>query len=54
MKLASLDSGRDGRLIVVTRNLDRATEAAQIAPTLQSALERWEPPKDPPSGAAGP
>lgn len=41
MKLASLESGRDGRLIVVSRDLARATEAASVAPTLQSALDRW-------------
>ena len=42
MKLASLKSGRDGRLVVVSRDLRRAVVAAPIAPTLQSALERWE------------
>nr|WP_221282102.1 fumarylacetoacetate hydrolase family protein [Chiayiivirga flava] len=34
--------GRDGRLIVVSRDLSRAVEAAGIAPTLQRALEEWE------------
>ena len=41
MKLASLKNGRDGRLIVVSRDLGRAVAADRIAPTLQSALERW-------------
>ncbi len=42
MKLASLKSGgRDGTLIVVSRDLARAAIAADIAPTLQSALENW-------------
>jgi fumarylacetoacetate (FAA) hydrolase len=42
MKLASLKSGRDGRLVVVSRDLTRATDATHIAPTLQAALDRWE------------
>ena len=41
MKLASLKAGRDGRLIVVSRDLSRATEASHIAPTLQAALDDW-------------
>ncbi|HET7268967.1 MAG TPA: fumarylacetoacetate hydrolase family protein [Oleiagrimonas sp.] len=42
MKLASLKTGgRDGTLIVVGRDLTRAVEAANIAPTLQAALEDW-------------
>ncbi|QQX89553.1 fumarylacetoacetate hydrolase family protein (plasmid) [Cupriavidus necator] len=42
MKLASLKSGgRDGTLIVVSRDLTRAIEATGIAPTLQAALEDW-------------
>jgi fumarylacetoacetate (FAA) hydrolase len=41
MKLASLESGRDGRLVVVSKDLTRATEAASIAPTLQAALDDW-------------
>ena len=41
MKLASLKSGRDGRLIVVSHDLTRAVEASSIAPTLQSALDCW-------------
>jgi fumarylacetoacetate (FAA) hydrolase len=42
VKLASLKSGRDGRLLVVNRELSRAAHASAIAPTLQSALDRWE------------
>ncbi|WP_036292244.1 fumarylacetoacetate hydrolase family protein [Methylosinus sp. PW1] len=41
MKLASLKAGRDGRLIVVSRDLTRATEATAVAPTLQAALDDW-------------
>ena len=43
MKLATLKNGtRDGRLVVVSRDLTRATDAARIAPTLQAALDKWE------------
>ena len=42
MKLASLKSGRDGKLVVVSRDLTRATAAYNIAGTLQEALENWE------------
>ncbi|GMU08631.1 fumarylacetoacetate hydrolase family protein [Corallococcus caeni] len=42
MKLASLDVGRDGRLVVVTKDLSRYAEASAIAPTLQAALDDWE------------
>ncbi len=41
MKLASLKAGRDGRLVVVSRDLQRATDASSIAPTLQAALDDW-------------
>ena len=42
MKLASLDDGsRDGRLLVVARDLGRAVDASGIAATLQLALEHW-------------
>jgi fumarylacetoacetate (FAA) hydrolase len=42
MKLATLrDGSRDGRLILVSRDLTRAAPASAIAPTLQSALENW-------------
>lgn len=42
MKLASLKHGRDGRLIVVSRDLKRAVPAEWIAPTLQAALDNWD------------
>ncbi len=44
MKLATLkqDGRRDGRLVVVSRDLARAVDAGAIAPTLQVALEQWE------------
>jgi fumarylacetoacetate (FAA) hydrolase len=41
MKLASLKAGRDGRLVVVSRDLTRCTPAEAVAPTLQTALESW-------------
>jgi len=42
MKLASLKSGRDGLLVVVSRDLTRYADATHIAPTLQSALDHWK------------
>src|SRR5205814_3052737 len=42
MKLASLKGGRDGRLVVVSRDLKRAADAGGIAPTLQAALDDWD------------
>ena len=42
MKLASLKDGRDGRLVVVSHDLAWCTDARQIAPTLQAALDDWE------------
>jgi len=42
MKLASLrEGGRDGTLIVVSRDLTRAVAVPEIAPTLQAALDDW-------------
>lgn len=41
MKLASLKGGRDGRLVVVSKDLAWFTDASHIAPTLQAALDRW-------------
>jgi len=42
MKLGSLkDGGRDGTLIVVSRDLSRGVRVRDIAPTMQSALENW-------------
>jgi fumarylacetoacetate (FAA) hydrolase len=42
MKLATLNTGRDGNLIIVSRDLSQAAPAADIAPTLQQALENWD------------
>ncbi|PMX90217.1 2-keto-4-pentenoate hydratase, partial [Pseudomonas sp. GW460-C3] len=36
MKLASLTSGRDGKLVVVSNDLAWYADAAHIAPTLQA------------------
>lgn len=41
MKLASLMHGRDGRLVVVSKDLTRATDAFPVVPTLQAALDDW-------------
>ncbi len=42
MKLASLKQGRDGKLIVVSRDLSHAMAAEGIAPSLQAALDTWD------------
>ncbi len=45
MKLASLKGGRDGRLVVVSQDLQRYMIAAMAAPTaatLQAALDDWK------------
>ena len=43
MKLATLkNSTRDGRLVVVSRDLTRCSEVGHIARTLQAALDDWE------------
>jgi len=41
MKLASLKHGRDGRLVVVSRDLSRCVAVPTLAPTLQTALDDW-------------
>lgn len=42
MKLATLKNDtRDGRLVVVSKDLTRCCEASNIAPTLQAALDDW-------------
>jgi fumarylacetoacetate (FAA) hydrolase len=41
MKLASLKHGRDGKLVVVSRDLTQYVVADHIAPTLQAALDDW-------------
>ena len=43
MKLATLkQGGRDGTLVVVSRDLARCQTVADIAPTLQAALDEWD------------
>lgn len=42
MKLASLMHGRDGRLVVVSQDLTRATDAFPVVPTMQAALDDWD------------
>lgn len=43
MKLASFNDGtRDGRLVVVSKDLTRCCAAGYIAPTLQNALDNWD------------
>ena len=42
MKLASLKHGRDGQLVVVSKDLSRYLAASDAAPTLQAALDDWE------------
>lgn len=42
MKLASLKSGRDGKLVVVSQDLKRMTSAAEIALTMQAAIDDWD------------
>ena len=42
MKLASLkEGGRDGTLVVVSRDLQWVVKATAVAPTLQAALDEW-------------
>ncbi len=43
MKLATLNDGtRDGKLVVVSKDLTRCCAAGYMAPTMQSALDDWE------------
>ena len=43
MKFATLKNGRrDGRLVIVARDLGRAVDASAFAPTMQFALEHWQ------------
>ncbi|HSW13432.1 MAG TPA: fumarylacetoacetate hydrolase family protein [Solimonas sp.] len=42
MKFASLRGGRDGILLLVSRDLGRALRVSSIAPTLQRLLDDWE------------
>ena len=39
MKLASLKHGRDGRLVVVSRDLTRCADASTAAATMQDGLD---------------
>lgn len=42
MKFATYDDGSlDGRLFIVSRNHERAVDAASVAPSLLGALQRW-------------
>jgi len=41
MKLASLKDRRDGRLVVVSKDLSRCADAGAVALTLQAALDDW-------------
>ena len=41
MKLASLKHGRDGKLVVVSKDVTRYSSAEHIAPTMQYALDNW-------------
>lgn len=47
MKLASINQGRDGQLIVVNSQLQRYVSATEIAPTLQFAIDNWDRCKSP-------
>lgn len=47
MKLASINQGRDGVLIVVDNQMQRYVSATEIAPTLQAALDNWDNCKEP-------
>jgi fumarylacetoacetate (FAA) hydrolase len=43
MKLATLKNGtRDGRLVVVSRDLTQCTDASSAARTMQGALDNWD------------
>ena len=47
MKVATLkDGSRDGRLVVVSRDLSRYADASDVAPTLLAALETWATAED--------
>ena len=41
MKLASLKHGRDGKLVVVSKDLSKYVSAETVAPTMQAALDNW-------------
>jgi len=52
VKLASLKAGRDGALVVVSRDLAWCADAGSIAPTLQAALDDWDRCEPPLAGLA--
>lgn len=41
MKLGSLKKGRDGELVVVSKDLSKAVKVGEISPTMQHAIENW-------------
>ena len=41
MKLASLKQGRDGQLVVVSKDLSQYVSAGNVAATMQEALDNW-------------
>lgn len=41
MKLASLKYGRDGKLVVVSKDLSKYVSAEMVASTMQAALDNW-------------
>ncbi len=41
MKLASLKSARDGKLVVVSSDLNRMADASEVVGTMQQALDDW-------------
>ena len=47
MKLASINQGRDGQLVVVDNQMQRYVSATEIAPNLQAALDNWDNCKEP-------
>jgi fumarylacetoacetate (FAA) hydrolase len=42
MKLVTVTGGKDGRLALVDRALERVVDVDDIAPTMQAALEAWD------------
>ncbi|MGH1539523.1 MAG: fumarylacetoacetate hydrolase family protein [Arenicella sp.] len=42
MKLASLKYGRDGKLVVVSKDLSYAVEVEKISPTMQHLMDNWQ------------
>ena len=43
MKLATIDNAtRDGRLVVVSKDLSRCLDASSVVATMQAALDDWD------------